>query len=243
MLKTIIVDDEINAVESLKLDLEAYKNIQILATFNDPIAAVQYMNTTAFDLLFLDIEMPEMDGFTVLQNVSNSQFNVVITTAYNNYAIKAFKYNAIDYLLKPIDTDELSLCIEKLKTKTASQHNLEALLLSLNTLNGNKKIILKNQGELLFYEQDAISHVISDGNYCFVHFCDGKPLHITKKLKEMDAILFPEHYMRVHNSYIINLNRIKRFIYAENYIVLKDEKKIPVSKSYKDVLLEKIACL
>jgi two-component system LytT family response regulator len=243
MLKTILVDDEPNAIENLQLDLEPFsKNIHIIATFNDPIAAIDYMNTTHFDLLFLDIEMPEIDGFGLLQQIKHTHFDVVITTAYSNYAIKAFKHNAIDYLLKPIDTNELAICIAKIHAKTSKQHNVEALLQSLNTIASQKKIIFKHNGQLLFYEQDDISHVISDGNYSFIHFCNGKKLHITKKLKEVETLLFPEYYMRVHNSYIVNLNRIKSYIYTDNYIVLKDERKVPVSKSYKEVLLEKIKC-
>lgn len=243
MLKAIIIDDEPNAIENLQWELRAYKDdIEILESFINPINSIDYIHKNAFDILFLDIEMPQLDGFQLLQKINLQNIYVVITTAYNSYAIKAFKHNVIDYLLKPIDEEDLRDTILKITDHYNRNFtsNFEKILTELNNISSQKKIILKNQGKLLFYNSDEISHAISDGNYTNIYFSNGTKLMLTKKLKEIETILFDKVFLRVHNSYIINTTKITSFIIAEHYLILEKNIKIPVSKAYKDILMNKL---
>lgn len=241
MIKCIVIDDEPNAIENLVIELEIHKTIHILKTFLNAKEALNYLNNNIVDLVFLDIEMPFMNGFQLLQEVDLQNFDVVITTAYNNYAIKAFKHNAIDYLLKPINSEELAVTVEKINSRfLTSQKNASSILLALNELASPKKIAFKNNGKLMFFEPNEISHVISDGNYSKVFLSNKETLYLTKKIKEIEELL-PNHlFLRVHNSYIINIQKIKSFVVADNFIILKNNINIPVSKTYKSILLTKI---
>ena len=144
MLQAVIVDDEIKALQSLSWELTNFSDeINVVASFTDPFEALSYLSHNTPDCLFLDIEMPTMDGFQFIQKLSNKDFPVVITTAYNQYAIKALKNEAIDYLLKPIDTDDLKDTIVKIKRFNAKNYTadrLEKILLNFNANEKQKKI-------------------------------------------------------------------------------------------------------
>jgi len=184
-----------------------------------------------------------MGGFKFLEQLNNTDFAVVITTAYDEYAIKALKYEAIDYLLKPIDSDDLRDCLVKIKKfseRTINSNKLERMLSNFNSHFGKKKITINTDGKLLFLDVDDIIYIESDGNYSTLFLQDRKKIVLTKKLKEVDAIL-PEHYFfRIHNSYIINLNKIKVFIKNEGYVVMDGDQKIPVARQRKSDFLEKL---
>jgi two-component system LytT family response regulator len=191
--------------------------------------------------LFLDIEMPTMDGFQFIQKLSNKNFPVVITTAYNQYAIKALKNEAIDYLLKPIDTDDLRDTIVKIKkfnSRNFTAEKLEQILLNFNSSSINKKITLNTDGKLIFLDSDEILYAESDGNYSTIFLTDGDKIVLTKKLKEVNALLPDDSFFRIHNSYIINLNKIKEFLKTDGYVVLKSNHKIPVSRQKKSDFLD-----
>lgn len=242
MLEAVIVDDEIKALQSLSWELTNFSNeIKINASFTDPIEALDYLNNNNPDCLFLDIEMPTMDGFQFIQKLTNKSFPVVITTAYNQYAIKALKNEAIDYLLKPIDTDDLKDTITKIKkynAKNFTAERLEKILLSFNSNSTQKKITLNTDGKLMFLESDEILYAESDGNYSTIFLVDGQKIVLTKKLKEVNDILPEDSFFRIHNSYIINLNKIKEFLKTDGYVVLKSNHKIPVSRQKKSDFLD-----
>ena len=166
---------------------------------------------------------------------------MVITTAYNQYAIKALKNEAIDYLLKPIDTDDLKDTIVKIKkhnTKNFTSERLEKILLNFNSNSLDKKIMFNTDGKLLFLESDEILYAESDGNYSTIFLADGQKIVLTKKLKEVNEMLPEETFFRIHNSYIINLNKIKEFLKTDGYVVLKSNHKIPVSRQKKSDFLD-----
>ena len=244
MLEAVIVDDETKALQSLTWELTNFSDeIKVVASFTNPLEALAYLDNSENtpDCLFLDIEMPTMDGFQFIQKLKNKDFPVVITTAYNQYAIKALKNEAIDYLLKPIDSDDLNdtiLKIKKFNSKTFTAERLEKILLNFNTSSIQKKITINTDGKLVFLQSDEILYVESDGNYSTIFLVDGHKIVLTKKLKEVNEILPSDTFYRIHNSYIINLNKIKEFIKTDGYIVLETNHKIPVSRQKKSDFLD-----
>ncbi|WP_291869504.1 LytTR family DNA-binding domain-containing protein [Maribacter sp.] len=244
MLEAVIVDDEIKALQSLSWELTNFsKEINVVASFTDPFVALEYLEKNTPDCLFLDIEMPTMDGFQFIQKLQNKNFPVVITTAYNQYAIKALKNEAIDYLLKPIDSDDLKETIGKIKKfnyNNYTSNKLEKILLNFNANHIHKKITINTDGKLIFLESDEILYAESDGNYSTIFLTDGSKLVLTKKLKEVNELLPDETFFRIHNSYIINLNKIKEFLKTDGYVILKPNHKIPVSRQKKSDFLDLI---
>ncbi len=244
MLKAVIIDDEPKAIQSLSWELSNFENdIEIIATFTEPEKALPYLKTAEIDCLFLDIEMPTMDGFQFLQKLEKKDFAVIITTAYNEYALKALKNNAIDYLLKPIDTDDLKEAVLKIKTynsKVNSSEKFEEILLNFNQKFNQRKITINTDGKLVFLEPNEILFVASDGNYCTLHLKNNKKIVITKKLKDVNILLPEEHFFRIHNSYIVNLHKIKEFLKTDGYVILENNHKIPVSRQRKSSFLEKL---
>lgn len=244
MLKAVIVDDEPKAIQSLIWELSNFKkDIEVIASFTNPDDALIYLENNSPDCLFLDVQMPTIGGFQFLEQLKNIDFAVIITTAYDEYAIKALKHEAIDYLLKPIDSDDLKDCIEKIKKyndRNINSKKLERVLTNFNSQFDKKRITINTDGKLLFLDVDDIIYIASDGNYSTLFLQDQKKIVITKKLKEVNAIL-PEHYFfRIHNSYIINLNKIKAFIKNEGYVIMDSNDKIPVARQRKSDFLEKL---
>ena len=244
MIRAVIVDDEPKAIQSLSWELTHFSDeIEVIKSFTSPEDAIEYLDFNSPDCLFLDIQMPTMDGFQFLEKLHNKNFPVVITTAYNEFAIQALKHEAIDYLLKPIDSDDLEETIKKIKKYNSKYFNsskIEEALLNFNTKYQQKKVTINTDGKLIFLNSDDIIFVESDGNYSTIVTTDGQKILITKKLKEVNDML-PEHYFfRIHNSYIINLNKIKEFIKNEGYVVMESNQKIPVARQRKSDFLEKL---
>lgn len=244
MLKAVIVDDEPKAIQSLIWELSNFnQEVEIMASFSDPDKALAYLEVHTPDCLFLDVQMPTIGGFQFLEQLKQTDFAVVITTAYDEYAIKALKHEAIDYLLKPIDSDDLRDCIAKIKKysdRNINSKKLERMLTNFNSQFDKKKVTINTDGKLLFLDVDDIVYIESDGNYSTLYLQDQKKIVLTKKLKEVDAML-PEHYFfRIHNSYIINLNKIKAFIKNEGYVIMDSDQKIPVARQRKSDFLEKL---
>lgn len=243
-LEAVLVDDEEKALQSLSWELTNFsEEIDVVASFTDPFEALSYLEYNTPDCLFLDIEMPTMDGFQFIQKLKNKDFPVVITTAYNQYAIKALKNEAIDYLLKPIDSDDLKDTITKIKkfnSRVYTAEKLEKMLLNFNSNSIHRKVTFNTDGKLLFLESDDILYAESDGNYSTVYLADGQKIVLTKKLKEVNALLPSDSFFRIHNSYIINLSKIKEFLKTDGYVVLSSNHKIPVSRQKKSDFLDLI---
>ena len=245
MLQTIIVDDEEKAIQSLIWELNRFADkIAVLETFTDPKSALLYLLDHPVDCIFLDIEMPAMDGFQFISKLPNKdQIAIVISTAYNQYGIQALKNEAVDYLLKPIDSEDLSNAIYKVlkfHSRVLSFSKLEKLVQEAATKTPDKKIILKADGKLIFLEVDDILFAESDGNYTTIFLSDGQKILLTKKLKEVGELLPNEFFYRIHNSYIINMGQIKEFLQSDGYVILKSNHKIPVSRQKKSDFLDLI---
>ena len=243
MLISVIVDDEPKAIQGLSWELSNFSDqIEVIATFNNPEKALLYLAENNIDCLFLDIEMPTMSGFQFLNKLKSRNFAVVITTAYNEYAIKAIKKDALDYLLKPIDSDDLEETIAKIKkysSRSLDSNKIEKVLLRFNEKLNTKKIAINTDGKLIFLESKEILFIVSDGNYSTFHTTNNKKIVVTKKLKEINALLPNEIFFRVHNSYIINLTKVKEFFKTDGYVIIENNHKIPVSRQKKSEFLEK----
>ncbi|WP_439131520.1 LytR/AlgR family response regulator transcription factor [Polaribacter sp.] len=244
MIKAVIIDDEPKAIQGLAWELSNFSDeLEVVATFTEPEEAINYLKSAKIDCLFLDIEMPTMDGFQFLEQLENKNFAVVITTAYNEYAITALKKEAIDYLLKPIDSDDLSETIKKIKKHNIKGFNadkFEDMLLQFNNTLHHKKITINTDGKLVFLEPKDIYYVESDGNYSTLYLSKNKKIVVTKKLKEINELLPKKHFFRIHNSYIINLNKVKEFLKSDGYVILESGAKVPVSRQRKSEFLEKL---
>jgi two-component system LytT family response regulator len=244
MIHAVIVDDEPKAIQSLSWELTNFSNeISILETFSNPENALVFLKHNTPDCLFLDIQMPTMDGFQFLDRLSNRDFPVIITTAYDEYAIKALKHEAIDYLLKPIDSDDLNETIEKIKkfnSKRFSIDRFEQLLLNTNNAPAHQKITINSDGKLIFMNIEDIIFVQSDGNYSTIHLVNNQKMVVTKKLKDINHILPECSFFRTHNSYIVNLHKIKEFLKTEGYLVMESNHKIPVARQRKSEFLDKL---
>jgi len=245
MIKAVIIDDEQLAIESLQWEIENFsQDIKVIESFTNPKEAVSGINYLKPDLVFLDIEMPEIDGFQLLQMLDYKNFDIIITTAYNQYAIQAFKANAIDYLLKPVDPDDLIQAIDKVKSRqqnNSSTHNIEAILKKLvkTGLERHKKIPLSLNNKIKLVEPDQILYCKSDGSYTTVFMTDGTEYLVSKSIKHIEELLPEEYFIRVHKSYMVNLNEIKELIkQGSGEIVLSNDFIIPISRSHRKQVFE-----
>jgi two-component system LytT family response regulator len=246
MLSVLILDDEPKAIESLEWELSTFcPNVEVTAIFTNPVEAQAFLKKNSVDCIFLDIEMPQMDGFQFLDELPNREFAVIITTAYDQYALHAIKERALDYLLKPIDSDDLVEAVKRVdKHKQSSQINdrLEEVLLNLSSQANNKgsRLGFSFDGKILFLTSDEIIYCEGDGNYTNIYLEKGKKLLISQTLKKVEEKLPADEFFRVHNSYIINLSQVREYLKTDGYVVLMNEKKIPVSRNRKVFFLDKI---
>jgi len=244
MLKAVIVDDEPKAIEGLLWELKTYSSeIEIIKTFSIPEEALHFLKTETPDCLFLDIQMPTMDGFQFLEQLNSKNIAIIITSAYDEYGIKALKKEVLDYLLKPIDADDLKEAISKIrkfKTRISNTDKLEDILINFTTNNNKKKITINTDGKLLFINIDDVLFVESDGNYSTLFLTNNQKLVVTKKLKEVNALLPDDYFFRIHNSFIVNMSKIKEYIKTEGYVVMESNHRIPVARQRKSDFLEKL---
>jgi two-component system LytT family response regulator len=243
MIKAILIDDETHCRESLSIQLEKYcSEIQLLAQCNSGAEGLDAIAQHQPDVVFLDVEMPTMNGFEMLQQFSRIPFEVIFTTGYDAYAIKAIRFSAIDYLLKPIDKDELIKAVAKVSRKT--DHNLNQQLDILLEKLDNKhallqKIALPTLDGFELVSLENIVHCEADSNYTHVVLKHAKKVLVSRTLKEIEELLDGHAFLRVHHSHLVNLNEIVRYIRGEGgYVVMSDNTSITVSRSRKDALLK-----
>jgi two-component system, LytTR family, response regulator len=240
MLKTLIVDDEPHAVKSIKILLEENNpNVNILGLYTDAREALKYIQKNEIDLLLLDIEMPFMNGFELLNQLKSINFKVIFITAYDHFAIKAFRFSAFDYLLKPVDENELKNSISKLEIqyKTLPQpSHYEYLFELFKTGNQQiKRIALPTLEGFEFVEVEKIIRCESDSNYTKFFIQNHPMMLVSRTLKETEEILSDFPFIRVHNSHIINKNHVKKYVKADGgFILMIDNAEIPISRTRKD---------
>jgi len=242
MLKTVIVDDEINALEALEWKLNRYVDGLSIIKCNAPKEAIEIIEREKPDLVFLDIEMPEMDGFTLLQQLMYTSFDLIFTTAHDEFALKAIKVSAIDYLLKPVDKDELISAVDKVKASRKGNHLEDKLQSLFSNLKGkNDKISIAADGKLFLLDKDDVIMLKSDKSYTTIYLKDKKTILVTKTLKEVEKKFQHIDFFRVHASYLINMNHVKEYSKSMGGILTMSEGlEASVSRNKKNELLEKL---
>lgn len=233
MIRVIIIDDEPLGVNALKVLIERLElPVKIIATTSDSENGVQLIESYRPDVVFLDVNMPKLNGFELLEKLSYKDFKLVFTTAHREHAIKAIKNSASDYLLKPIDSDELSLCIKNIinATTKANVPQKQRSIIELPVSDG-----------IIMIKQCCIIRLEASGSYTNLFLKDGIKHTASKNLKHFESVLEPVNFYRCHQSHIINLHEVKKLISADGYFALmSDDSKAQVGKNYKDVFLSKL---
>ncbi|HEV8515249.1 MAG TPA: LytTR family DNA-binding domain-containing protein [Cyclobacteriaceae bacterium] len=245
MIRGIVVDDELKSRESLKILLEDFcEGVEVVATcqnVDESIEAIQRLNP---DVVFLDIQLQRETGFDLLTRLKHFDFNVIFTTAYSEYAIKAFKFSAVDYLLKPIDIEELKRALGKLEKKIGSgiTERLQQLMQNIRSeSSGNFKLALPTVDGLIFVKVKNILYCEASSNYTEITMEDGKKYIVSRTLKEYEDLLADQDFFRVHHSTLINLNAIKKYVRGEGgYVIMNNDKSLDVSKRKKEAFLSRI---
>lgn len=249
MIKAIIVDDELGARESLSKMIEKNcKQIEVVAKADSMLSAFEAITNKEPDLVFLDIEMPNGNAFDLLEKFKNINFNIIFTTAYDHYAIKAIKFSAIDYILKPIDPEELIGAVKRFEEyrgqKTTLDKQFKTLLSNVRPENKLKKVGIPDGDGLIFINLSDIIRCDSDGNYTFFILTNGKKIIASRTLGEYEQMFTDDNFFRVHRSHLINLEHVKKYIKGEGgYVVMIDNSQVEVSRRNKTDFLEKLSHL
>ncbi|HEY9006201.1 LytR/AlgR family response regulator transcription factor [Ohtaekwangia sp.] len=245
MINAIIVDDELKSRESLKILLEEFcDDVSVKALCQDVAEAIQAIQEHKPDVVFLDIQLQRETGFDLLTKLRDFDFEVIFTTAYSEYAIKAFKFSAIDYLLKPIDIEELKRALAKVEKRMGDSISvrLQQLMQNLKTTSSeNYKLALPTSDGLVFVKTQDILYCEASSNYTEITVVDGKKYVVSRTLKEYEDMLSDHNFYRIHNSYLINLNAVKKYVRGEGgYVIMSNDKSLDVSKRKKEGFLTRI---
>ena len=245
MINAIIIDDERHSCDALKMLLgKCCQQVHVTTICYSGEEGIRKINELRPQLVFLDIEMPHMNGFQMLEQLPKIDFEIIFTTSYDQYAITAFKFSALDYLLKPVDREELEKAVQRVSKKINPpvSQQLEILLQKINqpaiTV---QRIALPTMQGLEFVPVESILHCSSSNNYTEFFLTDKKKLLVSRTLKEVEDMLADHSFLRVHNSYIVNLNAVTRYIKGEGgYLVMTDGSTIDVSRSRKEMLMQRL---
>lgn len=240
MIKAVIIDDVAKAIKTLRQDLEAYcPEVEIVGEADGVVSGAKLIKSLQPELVFLDIQMQDGSGFDLLEIVPAVNFKVIFTTASDAFAIKAFRYAAVDYLLKPVDPDELMEAVAKLKEQSESQgERLDMLSNTIKEGNAPQSIALHTLEKIHIVKVANIIRLESSGNYTQFYFADRPKLLVTKTLKEFDKLLQGHSFLRVHQSHLVNTEQIKEFVKVDGgYLMMRDGSKVAVSVRKKGELV------
>lgn len=246
MIRALLIDDEKHSLESLQIELQQHcPQVEVVQACKGAQAGLTGIRTHRPDLIFLDIEMPGMNGFELLDHVREIPLEVIFTTAYDEYAIRAIKVSAMDYLLKPIDVQELKRAVEKVALKHHSgntREKLEVLLTNIqNSQQGFQKLAIPTLSGLHFVDVQDIVFCEADGNYTTINTRSGNKHVISKTMKETEELLRNPGFFRTHQSFLVNLNYIKEYIKGSGgQLVLQNGAIIQVARARKEALMQLI---
>ncbi len=217
--------------------------ISELQSTRDPLKGIGLLQNYNPQLLFLDVQMPGLNGFDVLKKVDHFNFEVIFTTAYNEYAIEAIRFSALDYLLKPIDADDLKSAVKRFIEKKANEDDrqklFENLKYNLNAEQSDFKIAITTTKGTFFYPIRKIIRLEGDGNYSRIFFDDDKPLLASRTLKDFEEILTLHGFIRVHRSHLVNKIFVDSVLF-DGYIEMKDKSKIEISRRRKESVMQEL---
>ena len=258
-IRTLLVDDEKLAIQGLQLRLEPFQDIEIIGTCANGREAIRAIKTEKPDLVFLDIQMPGFDGFSVVQGVMEIEPPLfVFVTAYEEHAIRAFEANAVNYLMKPVDEDKLADTIERVRHRLTERRSAEEAAKLKNVLADvapdaadqlaeqsnehsdrfEKLINVKDRGQIFRVEVDSIEHIEAAGDYMCIYTGDNS-LILRETMKDLERRLDPRTFQRVHRSTIVNLDQVRQVkphTNGECFLVLDSGAEVKVSRSYRDVV-------
>ena len=247
-MKALIIDDEPDNVQLLLLQLARHcPQVEVIGQFTDSPSALVALRTLRPSLVFLDIEMPMLNGFQLLEQLGEVNFQVVFVTAYNQYAVRAFRFSALDYLLKPVDTVDLIAAVKRAETTTLIQpQQLDIMrqyygpgpMDARSTL--ASRMALPHASGMVFVETSKIMYCEADSNYTRFHVAGGEVYMVTKTLGDVQEVLEAGDFVRVHRQYIVNLAHIQKLVKGEGtYLLMTNGSSIPVARQQKDRLMER----
>ncbi len=241
MLRAIVIDDEKTSRDTLINMLARYCiNVDVVDKADGFISGVESIHLYKPDLVFLDIQMADGSGFKLLDTIKDINFEVIFTTAYDQYAIKAIKYSALDYLLKPIVPDDLKNAIEKaeLKKNTGNVNNLKILFKNLDATDSEERqLALSTMQGIYIFKLNEIICCEADGCYSCIYATDDKKFYITRSLKDLEELIDDTNFIRNHKSYLVNKKHIKNYIRTDGGIlVLSNKMEVPVARRKRDYI-------
>ena len=246
-IKAVLVDDEKNNCIVLRKMIEKFcPQVQVIAEAGNVEDAIEIIKNNSIDVLFLDVEMPGKNGFDLLSHYNyECPFEIILTTAYSQYAVKAFRFSALDYLLKPVDPEELIRAVHKLSSKISIEtKNKQFELLEKkigNNENGKKQLAISTLEGIYFATLDEIIHIDADASYTKIYLTTNEMIMSSKPLKYFEEILEDFDFVRVHQSHIINLKLIRRYVRGDGgQVIMINGTEIEVSRRKKEDLLAKI---
>lgn len=245
MIRSIIIDDEQRSVLSLLNDLQQHcPLIEVLDSCFSAKEGIISIKKNKPDLVFLDVEMPWMNGFEMLEVLNDVNFSVIFTTAHDEFAAKAFRISAVDYLLKPIDASDLKSAVEKVEIKMSQGSSLQHItnfLRNIRQPSEAHRIALPQREGYEFIEVSTIIYCQAEGAYTNVFVTEKKPMLISRTLGDVEELLPPEMFQRIHHSTLVNVNYIAQFLRTDGgYVVLKNGEKLSVSKAKKEMLMARL---
>lgn len=245
--KVLIIDDEKPTRTFIRKMLESFDlNLSVYIDGENVASGIEAIEEIQPDIVLLDIQMPDGNGFDVLKNVKFKQFEVIFITAFQEFAVQAIKFSALDYILKPIDAEELQTAITNaLQLVEHKKDGTQFAVLQNNIQPHHKrKIVLKTQESIFVIEIDDIVHCEADKNYTFFYLTDGKKILVSKTLKDYDTMLTGFSFFRVHQSHLINLNYVERYDKHDGgSVILKDGSSIPLSPAKKEQFFKRLDLL
>jgi two-component system, LytTR family, response regulator len=243
MINAIIIDDETDGRETLTLAIEKYcTDITITGIYETPEQGLRAIRSSSPDLVFLDVQMPQMSGFDVLQQLSHIAFEVIFVTAYDQYAIKAIKFSALDYLLKPLDVDDLIHAIWRVKERLNTRSNAftyQSMLNNIQLKSGKiEKLAVPTLEGIDFFDTDDIIYCKAEGSYTALFLKDQKSKLVSKNLKDFENLLSESGFCRVHHSSLINLRHVQKYVKGEGgYVVLTGGHHVDISRRKREEFL------
>ena len=244
MMKAIIVDDEPYCCETIATLLEDNDEVEIVTECYNGIDALEAIRKYNPGLVFLDVEMPKMNGFEMLQQLPSVNFEIIFTTSYDRYALKAIRFSAIDYLLKPIDEEELKNAVQKVirHSQKPIGEQLEILMQKIHHPSTPvRKIAMPTMEGFQMIMIDSIISCEADSNYTTLHLKNNKKMVVCRNLKDIEEMLEDHSFTRVHRCYVVNLNEVEKFVKGEGgYLIMSDGSSIDVSRNKKELLLKRI---
>jgi two-component system, LytTR family, response regulator len=242
MINALIIDDEQHCIDALLADLSKHcTNVKVLSTCSSAKDGILAIKKHKPQLIFLDVEMPWMNGFEMLEVLPAIDFSIIFVTAYDKFAAKAFRISAIDFLLKPVDAADLVEAVCKVEEKTAGIYNIQNLLNNIRTPVLQQKIALPSSDGYEFEQVSSILYCAAEGAYTKVVLRDKTPMLISRTLGDVEEMLPPEIFLRIHHSTIVNLNAITHYSRTDGgYVVISTKEKLMVSKARKEALLHQL---